>query len=33
MERDKFMSAKEALEFGLIDKILTSPESDMEAKK
>lgn len=31
MERDKFMSAPEALEFGLIDKILEHP--DGEAKK
>lgn len=29
MERDKFMSATEALEFGIIDKILTHPDSDM----
>jgi ATP-dependent protease ClpP protease subunit len=27
MERDKFMSAKEALEYGLIDKILSRPDS------
>ncbi|CAF0711655.1 unnamed protein product [Brachionus calyciflorus] len=31
MERDKFMSATEALEFGLIDKILEHPDKD--AKK
>lgn len=31
MERDKFMSPKEALEFGLIDKILSHPESDKSA--
>ncbi len=30
MERDKFMSAHEALEFGIIDKILTNPGADME---
>ncbi len=33
MERDKFMSAQEALEFGLIDKILTNPTADMEKVK
>ena len=33
MERDKFMSATEALEFGIIDKILTNPDSDMQNKK
>ena len=27
MERDKFMSPAEALEFGLIDKILKHPEA------
>jgi ATP-dependent protease ClpP protease subunit len=28
MERDKFMSADEAVKFGLIDKILSHPESE-----
>lgn len=32
MERDKFMSAEEAVKFGLIDKILTHPESDEKNK-
>lgn len=32
MERDKFMNAQEAMAFGIIDKILTNPESDMEKK-
>ncbi len=32
MERDKFMSAEEAVQFGLIDKILTHPESDEKNK-
>lgn len=31
MERDKFMSASEALDFGLIDKILAHP--DLDSKK
>ena len=31
MERDKFLSAPEAKDFGIIDKILTHPET--EAKK
>ena len=31
MERDKFMSPQEALEFGLIDKIITH-RSDVETK-
>ena len=32
MERDKFMSPAEALEFGIIDKILTHPDSEPAAK-
>lgn len=30
MERDKFLSAIEAKEFGLIDKILEHPETDQK---
>lgn len=30
MERDKFMNPQEALEFGLIDKILTHPGDDVK---
>ena len=30
MERDKFMGPVEALEFGIIDKILTNTEADMK---
>ena len=33
MERDKFMSPQEALEFGLIDKILTHPNDELEKKE
>lgn len=33
MERDKFMSPQEALEFGIIDKILTHPNDDLEKKE
>ena len=33
MERDKFMSPEQALEFGLIDKILTHPGDETENKK
>jgi ATP-dependent protease ClpP protease subunit len=33
MERDNFMSAQQALEFGLIDKILTKPGDDLESAK
>lgn len=33
MERDKFMNAKEALEFGIIDKILTQPDIESPEKK
>ena len=33
MERDKFMNAQEALEFGIIDKILTQPDIDSPEKK
>ncbi len=35
MERDNFMSPTEALEFGLIDKILTHPDTleNSEEKK
>jgi ATP-dependent protease ClpP protease subunit len=32
MERDKFLSAQEALDYGLIDKILTHPESEKPAE-
>ena len=32
MERDKFMNPVEALEFGIIDKILTHPESEGNAE-
>lgn len=28
MERDKFMSAPEAKDFGILDKILAHPETD-----
>lgn len=33
MERDKFLSAIEAKEFGIIDKILTHPETDQIRKE
>jgi ATP-dependent protease ClpP protease subunit len=33
MERDNFMSPSEALEFGLIDKILTRPEENSTLEK
>jgi ATP-dependent Clp protease protease subunit len=33
MERDNFMNPQEALEFGLIDKILVHPESVLVEQK
>jgi ATP-dependent Clp protease protease subunit len=32
-ERDNWMSAQEALEYGLVDKIVTSRQNDAEQKK
>jgi ATP-dependent protease ClpP protease subunit len=33
MERDNFMSPTEALEFGLIDRILTRPDENSNLEK
>lgn len=33
MERDRFLSAKEALEMGIVDKILERRDEDKEEKK
>lgn len=33
MERDKFMSADEAMKFGIIDKILSHPETSEQSTK
>ena len=33
MERDKFMSPQEALDFGIIDKILTHPNDELVKKE
>jgi ATP-dependent protease ClpP protease subunit len=33
MERDKFLSPTEALQFGIIDKILTRPELGKDEEK
>jgi ATP-dependent protease ClpP protease subunit len=32
MERDNFMNPQQALEFGLIDKVLTHPETNLGDK-
>jgi ATP-dependent Clp protease, protease subunit len=32
-DRDKYMSAKEALDYGIIDEVLTEPEDDKKGKK
>jgi ATP-dependent Clp protease protease subunit len=33
IERDRFMSASEALEYGIVDEILTEPEDEKKSKK